>query len=100
MRAIAHPPAAHAVVADQVFASVAFLSSVALLPRVPTCIIAAEAALVTAAFVCKYLFQSERSVVRFGGAGYWAPHCIWHLLVAIGQALLVASLPDESYQAE
>ena len=92
------PPTACTGVADQVIASVAFLSSVSLLRCVPTRVVAAEAALVVAAFVCKYWFQSERSVVRFGGAGYWAPHCMWHLLVAIGQAMLAASLPDDNEQ--
>lgn len=90
------PPTAHTGFADQVLTSVGFLTSVALLPSVSARVIAAEATIVTTAFICKYWIQSERSAVSDGSAGYWAPHSMWHLMVAIGQALLVVSLPDAS----
>ncbi|EOD34965.1 hypothetical protein EMIHUDRAFT_227993 [Emiliania huxleyi CCMP1516] len=48
-----------------------------------------QVVLVTAALYFKYVVQSPSPK----GEGYWAPHCAWHLLVAMGQALCVAALP-------
>ncbi len=90
------PPTTHTGYVDQTFTVVSFLTSVALLPLVSARVIAAEATIVTTAFMFKYWIQAERSAVKDGSAGYWAAHSMWHLMVAIGQALLVASLPDES----
>ena len=75
--------------ADQVAATAAFLATAPLLRHVSPAVAATEVVLVTAALYFKYVVQSPSPK----GEGYWAPHCAWHLLVAMGQALCVAALP-------
>jgi predicted membrane channel-forming protein YqfA (hemolysin III family) len=70
----------------------AFVSTLVLLPSVALQVQLAESLLVSLAVFCKYGLQAPRAERRHGGGDYWWPHCLWHLFIAMGQALLAAAL--------
>jgi len=80
---------------DQVAASGAFLATATLLPLVSFDVQLLEGLLVLLALVAKYVMQESREESLQAGHDfwYWLPHCLWHLLVTMGQALLAASIP-------
>jgi len=78
---------------DQLTAVAAFFATLPLLAEAPPRVQLAEVALVGLALWFKYVVQGYRAEWRYGLGDYWWPHCLWHLFVAMGQALLVAALP-------
>lgn len=74
----------------------AFAVTVVLLPSVSPSVQLAEILLIGLALFSKYVLQAPRAERRHGTTDYWWPHCLWHLFIAMGQALLAAALPPLS----